>query len=83
MRRAFFALSLSLLAAVLPGCRKTEPPSGGAEPKASASSTLAPKEASHRPGAPWFQGSTEQAFDAAKSEKKLLFLAWSAVWCPP
>lgn len=83
MRRALFALSLSLLAAVLPGCRKTEPPSGGAEPKASASSTLAPKEASHRPGAPWFQGSTEQAFDAAKSEKKLLFLAWSAVWCPP
>jgi thiol-disulfide isomerase/thioredoxin len=85
MRRALCALSLSLFAAVLPGCRKAEPRGGEAEPSQAASSRSAPgsPEAAHRPGAPWFQGSPEQAFAAARSEKKLLFLAWSAVWCPP
>jgi protein disulfide-isomerase len=39
------------------------------------------------PGQPqadiWFQGTVEEAFQKALSEKKLVFLYWGAVWCPP
>lgn len=87
MRRALFALSLSLFAASLPGCRKTEPRAEPASiepaPAASSKAEPAPSAAAHPLGAPWFQGSLEQAFEAAAKNNKLLFLAWSAVWCPP
>jgi thioredoxin-related protein len=36
-----------------------------------------------KPGTPWFQGSVEEAFAAAKKERRALFLYWGAVWCPP
>lgn len=32
---------------------------------------------------PWFDGSVEEAFAAAKAQKKPIFLYWGAVWCPP
>ncbi|MBC7660619.1 MAG: thioredoxin family protein [Chitinophagaceae bacterium] len=31
----------------------------------------------------WFKGSVEEAFKAAAKEKKMVFLYWGAVWCPP
>lgn len=31
----------------------------------------------------WFDGSIEEAFEAAESEAKPLFLYWGAQWCPP
>ena len=33
--------------------------------------------------APWFQGSPEDAFAAAKADGKPVFLYWGAIWCPP
>lgn len=32
---------------------------------------------------PWFEGTSEQAFDQAKQSGKPVFLYWGAVWCPP
>jgi len=32
---------------------------------------------------PWFEGSVEEAFALAASERRPLFLYWGAVWCPP
>src|SRR5688500_5430748 len=40
-------------------------------------------EGTHHPGAPWFEGSVDEAFALAKSGKKPLFFYWGAVWCPP
>lgn len=34
-------------------------------------------------GIPWFQGSVEEAFTAAREQDKPLFLYWGADWCPP
>ncbi|MBE9539978.1 MAG: thioredoxin family protein [Proteobacteria bacterium] len=34
-------------------------------------------------GIPWFDGSIEDAFAAAKAAKKPIFLYWGAEWCPP
>jgi protein disulfide-isomerase len=34
-------------------------------------------------GAPWFAGTTEEAYAKAKAEKKPMLLYWGAVWCPP
>ena len=31
----------------------------------------------------WFEGSTEDAFAAAKQQNKPIFLYWGADWCPP
>lgn len=31
----------------------------------------------------WYQGTVEEAFAAAKKDKKMVFLYWGAVWCPP
>ena len=31
----------------------------------------------------WFKGSVEEAFVAAKTSRRPLFLYWGAVWCPP
>jgi len=31
----------------------------------------------------WYKGSVAEAFDFAKSNKRLLFLYWGAEWCPP
>jgi thiol-disulfide isomerase/thioredoxin len=38
---------------------------------------------SRPPGIDWFDGSVEQAFEAAKARNTPLFLYWGAVWCPP
>lgn len=32
---------------------------------------------------PWFQGSIEEAFAAARAGNKPVFLYWGAQWCPP
>ncbi|MEM9317176.1 MAG: thioredoxin family protein, partial [Pseudomonadota bacterium] len=32
---------------------------------------------------PWYQGTVEAAFAAAKSQDKPIFLYWGAEWCPP
>ena len=34
-------------------------------------------------GIPWFDGSIEEAFSAAKAANKPIFLYWGAEWCPP
>lgn len=34
-------------------------------------------------GIPWFDGSIEDAFAAAKTAEKPIFLYWGAKWCPP
>jgi thioredoxin-related protein len=34
-------------------------------------------------GVPWFRGSVEEAFAAARKQDKPLFLYWGADWCPP
>lgn len=31
----------------------------------------------------WFAGSVQAAFEQAQKDKKLVFLYWGAVWCPP
>ncbi len=31
----------------------------------------------------WFKGNVEEAFKKAEQEKKLVFLYWGAIWCPP
>lgn len=31
----------------------------------------------------WFKGSVDDAFKKALAEKKLVFLYWGAIWCPP
>jgi len=31
----------------------------------------------------WFQGGLDEAFNAAATQHKLVFLYWGAVWCPP
>jgi len=31
----------------------------------------------------WFKGSVEEAFKAAQKDKKMVFLYWGAIWCPP
>ncbi len=31
----------------------------------------------------WFKGSVEDAFKAAQKDKKMVFLYWGAIWCPP
>ena len=31
----------------------------------------------------WFEGSVEEAFEAAEKQNKPLFLYWGAVWFPP
>lgn len=31
----------------------------------------------------WFKGTPDQAFTEAQREKKLVFLYWGAIWCPP
>lgn len=31
----------------------------------------------------WFKGNPEQAFAKAEADKKLVFLYWGAIWCPP
>src|ERR1700688_3038357 len=35
------------------------------------------------PGIAWFEGSVEDAFAAARTAHKPVFLYWGAVWCPP
>lgn len=37
----------------------------------------------HQVGAPWFDGTPEQAFVRAKQDGVPIFLYWGAVWCPP
>lgn len=31
----------------------------------------------------WFEGNVDEAFQLAKKDKKMVFLYWGAVWCPP
>lgn len=31
----------------------------------------------------WFKGNVDEAFKAAKKDKKMVFLYWGAIWCPP
>ncbi|RZA13047.1 MAG: thioredoxin family protein, partial [Proteobacteria bacterium] len=31
----------------------------------------------------WFKGNVDEAFKIAKKDKKMVFLYWGAVWCPP
>ena len=31
----------------------------------------------------WFEGSVEEAFAAAKTLQRPVYLYWGAVWCPP
>ena len=49
--------------------------------------TAEPAEAQHenptKGGIPWFDGSIEDAFAAAKTANKPIFLYWGAAWCPP
>lgn len=49
--------------------------------------TAEPPEAQHekptKGGIPWFDGSIEDAFAAAKTANKPIFLYWGAAWCPP
>jgi len=49
--------------------------------------TAEPAEAQHekptKGGIPWFAGSIEDAFAAAKAGNKPIFLYWGAAWCPP
>lgn len=39
--------------------------------------------AAHVDGIVWFDGSVEDAFAAAKRDRRPVYLYWGAVWCPP
>jgi len=74
--RAPLALGLILPLALAAGCRRDEAP-----PAAEKTAESAPRHAED--DIPWFQGSVEEAFALAKSERRPVFLYWGAVWCPP
>ncbi len=73
---------------VLGACSKTADPAPEADfaPQADAAdgsvddtaTKLKPAE-----GIDWFEGSVAEAFAAAKTQGKPLYLYWGAVWCPP
>ena len=78
------ALALLALPIVLAGCSPQESPNGastGRGPGAAASH--ATHAHADTPGIQWFDGSVEQAFEAARSSRKPILLYWGAVWCPP
>ena len=68
-------LPLLLLAACSPQGAPTGP-----QPGATTHGTHAHADT---PGLQWFDGSVEQAFEAARSARKPILLYWGAVWCPP
>lgn len=74
--RAPLALCLILPLALAAGCRRDE-----AAPAATTTAESAPRHGGD--DIPWFQGSVEEAFALAKSERRPVFLYWGAVWCPP
>jgi thioredoxin-related protein len=68
------------LALVLAACSR-ESPAPAAPPASVATPAAADR---HLPaGIAWFQGSVDQAFAAANTSGKPLFLYWGAEWCPP
>jgi len=69
-------LPLSLLVA----CSPQGAPTG---PQAGASAAHGAHAHADTPGLQWFDGSVEQAFEAARSTRKPILLYWGAVWCPP
>ena len=73
-------VSCLCLALVLMACSRQSP--APANPPAPAT---APEAADEHlpPGIAWFQGGVDQAFAAAKTSGKPLFLYWGAEWCPP
>jgi thioredoxin-related protein len=75
-------LTLGLcLSIVLGACgRKEAAPPAPASPAATAATA---NDKHLPPGIDWFAGSVEDAFAAAKSGSKPLFLYWGAEWCPP
>jgi len=68
--KARWLCALALLAA-LAACQQSQPP-----PATRVTHPNAP------PGIAWFDGSVEQAFDAAKRERRPVLLYWGAQWCP-
>lgn len=65
--------------AALVACSPSTPPA----PEAAATSAGAVAKSEKTDTIPWFQGTVEEAFALARSERKPVFLYWGAVWCPP
>jgi thioredoxin-related protein len=68
------APALLLLAALAIGACAGDPQ---AEPEATVASSA------HHDEIAWFEGTVEEAFTLASSERRPLFLYWGAEWCPP
>lgn len=58
---------------LLAGCQKAAAPAGAASH---------PGSAGRPPGIAWFDGTVEQAFEAAREQHRPVFLYWGAQWCP-
>ncbi len=71
--------SLFALALLLAACTPQGSPTGSG----SAAAPRAGHAHADTPGLQWFDGSVEQAFEAARSSRKPILLYWGAVWCPP
>lgn len=79
--RLFSATLFSYLL-ILTACTDSGPAPavGSAKPDQVASSSVA---AAQNHKIPWYDGSVEEAFAAARKTGKPIFLYWGAVWCPP
>jgi len=62
---------------VLAACGRSEAPSAPPQAAAKADDHAAADQIA------WFPGTVDEAFAAAKSQGKPVFLYWGAVWCPP
>ncbi|MFK8014677.1 MAG: thioredoxin family protein [Gammaproteobacteria bacterium] len=77
-------VAVALLAST--GCSNStdEPGSQGPDTQpATADATAPPQTKATDSGIAWFDGSVDDAFAAARTEGKPVFLYWGAEWCPP
>jgi thioredoxin-related protein len=75
-----------VLAAVLmaTSCNKKPADQAMVAEESTAATEISHVEAAHKSsGIDWYDGTLEQAFTAAKSAGKPIFLYWGAAWCPP
>ncbi len=77
-----FTLAALVTITMLSGCSDSGPAPDQAQNTAEPA-TEKVAEADHIGGIPWFSGSVEEAFAAARTSGKPVFLYWGAVWCPP
>ena len=79
MMRHYTLLLLLACSLTLSACSR-DPGNG---PEAVDVKSVSDHEVPTKGGIPWFEGSIEDAFAAAKAGNKPIFLYWGASWCPP